>query len=148
MYRYFAYDCANTFPGIPEGPPKNHSDVICTRKYSDVAPSTGGEVGRRPETISNLYSSSTKSSRRTSALKIHIRKRSPISSKSPICASTSRNSILSETTFLIIGRRSTRSTIMASTKSSFEAHARAMGMPRGVLPSEMRASEVLISLIW
>uniref|UniRef100_A0A914C176 Laminin subunit beta-1 n=1 Tax=Acrobeloides nanus TaxID=290746 RepID=A0A914C176_9BILA len=44
VYRYFAYDCANTYPGIPEGPPKNHSDVICTRKYSDVAPSTGGEL--------------------------------------------------------------------------------------------------------
>lgn len=44
IYRYFAYDCANSFPGIPEGPPKNHSDIICTRKYSDVAPSTGGEV--------------------------------------------------------------------------------------------------------
>jgi coxsackievirus/adenovirus receptor len=44
IYRYFAYDCAATFPDIPEGPPKNHTDVICTRKYSDVAPSTGGEV--------------------------------------------------------------------------------------------------------
>uniref|UniRef100_A0A915C6Q9 Laminin subunit beta-1 n=2 Tax=Parascaris TaxID=6254 RepID=A0A915C6Q9_PARUN len=43
-YRYFAYDCASTFPNIPEGPPKKHSDVICTRKYSDVAPSTGGEL--------------------------------------------------------------------------------------------------------
>lgn len=44
IYRYFAYDCAASFPGIPEGPPKNHDDVICTRKYSDVAPSTGGEL--------------------------------------------------------------------------------------------------------
>ncbi|KAI6236382.1 Laminin subunit beta-1 [Aphelenchoides besseyi] len=44
IYRYFAYDCASSFPDIPEGPPKNHTDVICTRKYSDVAPSTGGEV--------------------------------------------------------------------------------------------------------
>ncbi|KAI6223535.1 Laminin subunit beta-1 [Aphelenchoides fujianensis] len=43
-YRYFAYDCAASFPDIPEGPPKNHTDVICTRKYSDVAPSTGGEL--------------------------------------------------------------------------------------------------------
>lgn len=44
VYRYFAYDCQSTFPGIPEGPPQNHSDVICVTKYSDVAPSTGGEV--------------------------------------------------------------------------------------------------------
>uniref|UniRef100_A0AC35F6W6 Laminin subunit beta-1 n=1 Tax=Panagrolaimus sp. PS1159 TaxID=55785 RepID=A0AC35F6W6_9BILA len=44
VYRYFAYDCATTFPDIPEGPPKKHNDVICTRKYSDVAPSTGGEI--------------------------------------------------------------------------------------------------------
>ncbi|KAL6739145.1 hypothetical protein Aduo_012631 [Ancylostoma duodenale] len=44
VYRYFAYDCAGTFPGIPEGPPKKHTDVICTRAYSDVAPSTGGEL--------------------------------------------------------------------------------------------------------
>ena len=46
VYRYFAYDCASSFPGIPEGPPKKHTDVICTRAYSDVAPSTGGEVGQ------------------------------------------------------------------------------------------------------
>ncbi|VDN04221.1 unnamed protein product [Thelazia callipaeda] len=43
-YRYFAYDCQSTFPNIPEGPPKKHSDVICTTRYSDVAPSTGGEL--------------------------------------------------------------------------------------------------------
>ncbi|CAI4221000.1 unnamed protein product [Auanema sp. JU1783] len=44
VYRYFAYDCAGSFPGIPEGVPKKHEDVICTRAYSDVAPSTGGEL--------------------------------------------------------------------------------------------------------
>ncbi|PAV69963.1 hypothetical protein WR25_10914 [Diploscapter pachys] len=44
VYRYFAYDCASSFPGVPEGPPKKHTDVICTRAYSDVAPSTGGEL--------------------------------------------------------------------------------------------------------
>ncbi|KAF8376271.1 lam-1, partial [Pristionchus pacificus] len=44
VYRYFAYDCANSFPGVPEGPPSKHTDVICTRSYSDVAPSTGGEI--------------------------------------------------------------------------------------------------------
>jgi hypothetical protein len=45
VYRYFAYDCASSFPNVREGPPQKHSDVICTRKYSEVAPSTGGEVG-------------------------------------------------------------------------------------------------------
>uniref|UniRef100_A0A8R1EFK2 Laminin N-terminal domain-containing protein n=1 Tax=Caenorhabditis japonica TaxID=281687 RepID=A0A8R1EFK2_CAEJA len=44
VYRYFAYDCDSSFPGIPEGPPKKHTDVICTSQYSDVAPSTGGEI--------------------------------------------------------------------------------------------------------
>lgn len=44
VYRYFAYDCQSSFPGIPEGPPKKHTDVICTRAYSEVAPSTGGEL--------------------------------------------------------------------------------------------------------
>ncbi|EFP07181.1 hypothetical protein CRE_13469 [Caenorhabditis remanei] len=44
IYRYFAYDCDSSFPGIPEGPPKKHTDVICTSQYSDVAPSTGGEI--------------------------------------------------------------------------------------------------------
>ncbi|CAK5107481.1 unnamed protein product [Meloidogyne enterolobii] len=29
---------------VKEGPPRNHKDVICTKKYSDVAPSTGGEL--------------------------------------------------------------------------------------------------------
>uniref|UniRef100_A0A1I8B0Z9 Laminin subunit beta-1 n=1 Tax=Meloidogyne hapla TaxID=6305 RepID=A0A1I8B0Z9_MELHA len=43
-YRYFAYDCASSFPHVKESPPRNHNDVICTKKYSDVAPSTGGEL--------------------------------------------------------------------------------------------------------
>uniref|UniRef100_A0A7E4V2G9 Laminin subunit beta-1 n=1 Tax=Panagrellus redivivus TaxID=6233 RepID=A0A7E4V2G9_PANRE len=44
VYRYFAYDCATTFPDIKQGLPQKHDDIICTHKYSDVAPSTGGEV--------------------------------------------------------------------------------------------------------
>uniref|UniRef100_A0A1I7ZMI1 Laminin N-terminal domain-containing protein n=1 Tax=Steinernema glaseri TaxID=37863 RepID=A0A1I7ZMI1_9BILA len=43
-YRYFAFDCEKIFPEIPMGPPKKHSDVICTTKYSGMSPSTGGEV--------------------------------------------------------------------------------------------------------
>ncbi|KAI3416331.1 hypothetical protein GPALN_005866 [Globodera pallida] len=44
IYRYFASDCSSSFRKIPEGPPKNHSDVICTKKYSGVEPSSGGEL--------------------------------------------------------------------------------------------------------
>ncbi|CAJ0952788.1 unnamed protein product, partial [Mesorhabditis belari] len=43
-YRYFAYDCANTYPDVVEGNPTKHADVICTSQYSDVSPSTGGEI--------------------------------------------------------------------------------------------------------
>lgn len=44
VYRYFAYDCAETFPRIPTHAITRIQDVICESKYSDVAPSTEGEV--------------------------------------------------------------------------------------------------------
>lgn len=43
VYKYFAHDCAHSFPGIPLVS-KNITEVICDHRYSGVEPSKNGEV--------------------------------------------------------------------------------------------------------
>ena len=44
VYRYFAYNCDKVFPGIEKGPQRKINEVICEEKYSQIEPSTEGEV--------------------------------------------------------------------------------------------------------
>lgn len=43
-YRYFASNCTSTFPGIPANGLHHINDIICEERYSDIEPSTNGEV--------------------------------------------------------------------------------------------------------
>ncbi|KAF3819017.1 hypothetical protein GH733_013167 [Mirounga leonina] len=44
VLKYFAKDCAASFPNITSGQAQGVGDLVCDSKYSDIEPSTGGEV--------------------------------------------------------------------------------------------------------
>uniref|UniRef100_A0AAX7SDX4 Laminin, beta 2-like n=1 Tax=Astatotilapia calliptera TaxID=8154 RepID=A0AAX7SDX4_ASTCA len=43
-YRYYASNCTRTFPSIPANGLHHINDIICEERYSDIEPSTNGEV--------------------------------------------------------------------------------------------------------
>ncbi|XP_062441299.1 laminin subunit beta-4-like [Rhea pennata] len=43
-YRYFAYDCSKLFPGAGGRPSGRLDDVLCDQRYSEIEPSSRGEV--------------------------------------------------------------------------------------------------------
>ncbi|XP_072569193.1 laminin subunit beta-1 isoform X1 [Paramormyrops kingsleyae] len=43
-YRYFSYNCTRMFPYVPARAPRFVTDVICEERYSNIEPSSSGEI--------------------------------------------------------------------------------------------------------
>ncbi|XP_017782768.1 PREDICTED: laminin subunit beta-1 isoform X2 [Nicrophorus vespilloides] len=78
VYRYFAHNCEESFPGIPTEQAHNLTDVTCESKYSNVEPSTDGEIIYRvllPHfRIDNPYSHEVQTLMRVTNLRINFTK--------------------------------------------------------------------------
>lgn len=78
VYRYFAHNCAESFPGVPQRHPQNLTDVICESRYSGVEPASFGEVIYRvllPSVrIDNPYSKQVQNLLKMTNLRINFTK--------------------------------------------------------------------------
>ncbi|XP_076236766.1 laminin subunit beta-1 [Calliopsis andreniformis] len=76
VYRYFAHNCEQYFPGISTEPPQKLTDVMCETRYSGVAPSTEGDVIFRvlPRNleIDNPYSKEVQNQLKITNLRINM----------------------------------------------------------------------------
>ncbi|XP_077998074.1 laminin subunit beta-1-like [Glandiceps talaboti] len=79
VYRYYAYNCDESFPDVPRGPQTHIDEVICEPRYSAVEPSTEGEVIFRVlppnlETIDDPYAPEVQDLLRVTNLRINFTK--------------------------------------------------------------------------
>ncbi|GBP43432.1 Laminin subunit beta-1 [Eumeta japonica] len=78
VYRYFAHNCNEAFPGISTQTQRSLTEVVCESRYSAVAPSTEGEVIFRvlPPNINvlNPYSEEVQNLLRMTNLRINFTK--------------------------------------------------------------------------
>ncbi|OAD54662.1 Laminin subunit beta-1 [Eufriesea mexicana] len=76
VYRYFAHNCEQYFPGVSTEQPQKLTDVICETRYSGVAPSTEGDVIFRvlPQNleIDNPYSKEVQNLLKVTNLRINM----------------------------------------------------------------------------
>ncbi|XP_028177555.1 laminin subunit beta-1-like [Ostrinia furnacalis] len=78
VYRYFAHNCDDAFPGVPKHSQRSLTEIVCGSMYSGVAPSTEGEVIFRvlPPNINvtNRYSEKVQNLLRMTNLRINFTK--------------------------------------------------------------------------